>query len=257
MLQQLTDLGGTVPTEPSVAYFATAGTLTLGTFDYFGDYLYLQADQVVLNNQINTYTPGSEALPTINPDVIIQMLPYTSGRAITVESVMPLSPVAGTTYFTNSDHFQKFPGTSLFVGGAAYGGAVAVGQNGQVDIGGQNFLVASTSTVSGTENIVTTGLSNVVTTSPTPPPPPPPAPTEPVNTGTVNTVVQQTTTTTSPTETTTTTITEETVEANTPLEEEESTETLPEEPIDMVAALEEQPLVDGQVEVNGTVLTCQ
>jgi len=248
MLQQLTDLGGTVPTEPSVAYFAAAGTLTLGAFDYFGDYLYLQADQVVLNNPINTYTPGSEALPTINPDVIIQMLPYTSGHAIAVESVMPLSPVAGTTYFTNSDHFQKFPGTSLFVGGTAYGGAVAAGQNGQVDIGGQNFLVASTSTISGTENIITTGLSNVATTSPSPPP------TDPINTGVVNTLVQSTPT---PTDPTGDAIPEETVEAMVPTEEQTDSETTPEEPADMIAMLEEQPLVDGTIEVNNTVLTCQ
>ena len=88
------------------------------------------------------------------------------------------------------------------------------------------------------------------------------------STSPVSTVVQQTTATTNTTEPTTTTITEETVEANVPADE--STTTTPsgeepatsdsppvEEPIDMVALLEQQPLIEGQVEVNGTVLTCQ
>jgi hypothetical protein len=84
----------------------------------------------------------------------------------------------------------------------------------------------------------------------------------------VSTVVQQSTTTTNPTDPTSTTITEETVEANVPLDETQTAQTPGEEPttsdtppidepIDMVALLEKQPLIEGQVEVNGTVLTCR
>jgi len=85
------------------------------------------------------------------------------------------------------------------------------------------------------------------TTTTTPPP-------EPVNTGVVNTVVQQTTT---PTDPTGSSIPEETVQANVPPEEETGTEPTPDEPPDIIAMLEQQPLIDGQVEVNNTVLTCQ
>ena len=84
--------------------------------------------------------------------------------------------------------------------------------------------------------------------------PVPTPPTAPVNTGVVNTVSQQTST---PTDPTSSTITEETVEANVPTEEQTETETTPDGPVDMVALLERQPLVDGQVEVNNVVLSCQ
>ena len=70
----------------------------------------------------------------------------------------------------------------------------------------------------------------------------------------MNTVVQQTT---SPTDPAGSAIPEETVQANVPTEEQTGSETTPEGPVDVIAMLEQQPLIDGQVEVNNTVLTCQ
>jgi hypothetical protein len=212
----------------------------------------------------------------VNPNVVVQMQPFDTAQAIAVEDAAPTSPLAGTTYFTNSGHFSRFPGTSIMVGGSAVGGAIGLGQNGSVNIGGQNFLAATTATVSGIGNIVSTGLVGVAgTTAPPPPPPPtsppttsPPPTTTTTSTSPVSTVVQQSTTTTNPTDPTSTTITEETVEANVPLDETQTAQTPGEEPttsdtppidepIDMLALLEKQPLIEGQVEVNGTVLTCR
>jgi len=274
MLDAYAAYGGNVPGSGYAnAVFIAPNEVRLGNYDFYGDYLYLKSDLVTLNNTIDTWLPGSEGSPIVNPDVIIQMQPYSSGLAVGVEDQMPTSPMPGTTYYTNADHFSRFPGTSLFVGGAGYDGAVAIGQDGMIDIGGQNFLVASTAPITGAGNILTTGLSNVAgSLAPPPPPPPPPAPTPtteplpPVNTGVVNTFVQQTTSTT-PTETSATSVPQETVEANVPpeeqveastsSEEDSEVEPMPDAPVDMIAALESQPLVDGQVEVNGAVLTCQ
>jgi hypothetical protein len=159
------------------------------------------------------------------------------------------------TYYTAADHFSRFPGTTILAGGSLLNGSMAIGGNGAVNIGGQNFLAATTGTVTGIGNIVSTGLVGIAGVIP-----PPPTTTPPV-TGTVTTVVQQTTTTTDPTDPTDpggTTITEETVQTNLPTEEQTGTDTTPlEDPIDFIALLEQQPLVQGQIEVNTTVLACQ
>ena len=129
-------------------------------------------------------------------------------------------------------------------------GSVAIGSNGIVNIGGQNFLVATNGTVTGIGNIVSTGLVGIAGVIP-----PPPGTTVPITTGGVTTVVQQTT---DPTDPGVTPITEETVQTNLPPEEQTGTDTTPlEDPIDFIALLEQQPLVQGQVEVNTTVLACQ
>jgi hypothetical protein len=153
--------------------------------------------------------------------------------------------LAGTTYFTQADHFGRFPGTSLLLGGSSFAGPMLIGQNGTVNIGSKNFLGLTFGQVTGAGNIVSTGLVSLVGTTP-----------PPTTTGGVTTVVQQTTT--NPLDPTNTTITEETVDANLPSEEEAGTDdTDLEEPFDFIALLEEQPLVDGQIESNGMVLACR
>jgi hypothetical protein len=257
--QTLTDyaaLGGTIPgSSIANAAFVAPNSISLGSVDFFGEYIYLKSDALTLNQAINTYTPGSEASPVINPDVVIQMLPFDAARSVGVEQVFPTSPLAGVTYYTAADHFSRFPGTTILAGGSLLNGSMAIGGNGAVNIGGQNFLAATTGTVTGIGNIVSTGLVGIAGVIP-----PPPTTTPPV-TGTVTTVVQQTTTTTDPTDPTDpggTTITEETVQTNLPTEEQTGTDTTPlEDPIDFIALLEQQPLVQGQIEVNTTVLACQ
>jgi len=275
MITELFNLGA-IPSsalDPNLALVAPNG-ISLGFVDFFGDYIYLKSDTLTLNQSIGTWLPATDPVPgTVNPDVVVQMQPFDAARPIGVEALPPSSPVAGTTYFTNSGHFSRFPGTSLMVGGSLFGGAASIGQGGSINIGGQNFLLATSGTATGLGNIVSTGLVGsvgAVSPPPTSPPTtsPPPTTTTTTSTSPVSTVVQQTTATTNTTEPTTTTITEETVEANVPADE--STTTTPsgeepatsdsppvEEPIDMVALLEQQPLIEGQVEVNGTVLTCQ
>ena len=249
MLSAFSTVGGTIPTSSVANAAFVAPTVTLGSIDFFGDYMYLKANTLNLNQNIFPYVPGSEASPVPNQNFIAQMEPYTNGQNIVVEDVMP-SIQAGTTYYTNADHFQKFQGTSLFVGSSLYTGGVAIGQSGgAVNIGGQNFLAATSGNVSGIGNIVSTGLVAVVGAAP------PPTTTTTTTTGGVTTVVQQTTTTTDPTDPGGTTITDETLDSNLPSDEE--TDPTAGGEIDFVAILEQAPLVDGQIEVNGTVLTCQ
>jgi hypothetical protein len=252
--QTLTDyaaLGGTIPgSSIANAAFVAPNSISLGSVDFFGDYMYLKSDALTLNQAINTYTPGSEAAPVINPNVVIQMLPFDAARSVGVEQVFPTSPSPGVTYYTDADHFSRFPGTTIFAGGSLLNGSVAIGSNGIVNIGGQNFLVATNGTVTGIGNIVSTGLVGIAGVIP-----PPPGTTVPITTGGVTTVVQQTT---DPTDPGVTPITEETVQTNLPPEEQTGTDTTPlEDPIDFIALLEQQPLVQGQVEVNTTVLACQ
>jgi filamentous hemagglutinin family protein len=244
MLSEFALLGGTVPgsTLANAAFIAPDG-VTLGSFDFFGDYLYLKSDTLKLNQPIDTWLPGSEGAPVVNPNVIVQLLPFTASQAIAIEDVLP-SPVAGTTYYGNSSHFQRFPGTSLFVGGSLFGGPVTIGQNGTINIGGQNFLVATGGAVNGLGNIVSTGLVGIVGglgSSPSTTP------------GTFSTVVQQTVS-----DPTGSTIDPDWVDSQLTEEGEATTDTtLSEEPLDLIAMLEQQPLVDAELEVNNTVLTCR
>jgi hypothetical protein len=246
MLSEFALLGGTVPggTLANAAFVAPDG-VTLGSFDFFGDYLYLKSDTLKLNQPVDTWLPGSEGAPVVNPNVIVQMLPFTASQAIAIEDVLP-SPVAGTTHYSNSSHFQRFPGTSLFIGGSLFGGLVNIGQNGIINIGGQNFLVATSGAVIGIGNIVSTGLVGIVGGLGS-------SPTSSTTPGTFSTVVQQTVS-----DPTGSTIDPDWVDSQLAEEDEATTDTTPsEESLDLLAMLEQQPLVDAELEVNNTVLTCR
>jgi hypothetical protein len=243
MLSQLASLGVTTPSLsiPNGTFIAP-NEIKFGLLEFWGDYLYLQSNQITFTQDVLTLNP--ETFLT-NENVIVQMLPYSPNQTISIESVMPSSMLAGTTYFTQADHFGRFPGTSLLLGGSSFAGPMLIGQNGTVNIGSKNFLGLTFGQVTGAGNIVSTGLVSLVGTTP-----------PPTTTGGVTTVVQQTTT--NPLDPTNTTITEETVDANLPSEEETGTDdTDLEEPFDFIALLEEQPLVDGQIESNGMVLACR
>jgi len=238
MLVDFAALGGTVPgSSIANAAFVAPNEIQLGNVDLFSDYLYLKSDTLILNNPVGTWLPGTEPSPgTVNPNVIVQMTPYTAGRQVVVEDIEQASQ-SGVTRYSNDNHFQQFPGTSLFVGNSLFNGIVGIGQSGSINIGGQNFLVASTGSISGIGNIISTGIVGIVGTAPPPSPPPPTAPT-----GVLNTVLQQPT---------------DDPEPNVPTEEQTGTETTPDGSADMIAMLERQPLVGGQVEVNNVVLACQ
>lgn len=244
MLDAFALLGGTVPggTLANAAFVAPNG-VTLGSFDFFGDYLYLKSDTLALTQPVDTWLPGSEGAPVVNPNVIVQLLPFTASQAIAIEDLLP-SPVAGTTHYSNSGHFQRFPGTSLFIGGSLFGGPVTIGQNGTINIGGQNFLVATGGAVNGIGNIISTGLVGIAGGL---------GSTLPTAVGTFSTVVQQTVS-----DPTGSTIDPDWVDTQLVEEEEAATDTtLSEEPLDLIAMLEQQPLVDAELEVNNTVLTCR
>jgi hypothetical protein len=241
MLSQLASLGVSVPSSSVPNGVFIAPEINFGLLEFRGDYLYLKSDRLTFTQNVATLDPSGS---TINQDVIVQMLPYTSNRSIVIEGSLAggIPPLLGSTvtYYTQADHFGRFPGTSLLIGGSSFAGPMFIGQNGTVNIGSKNFLGLTFGQVIGANNIQTTGLFSIQGASPL----------------SVTTLVQQTTT--NPTDTTTTTITEETVDANLPSEEQTGTDDTPlEEPFDFIALLEEQPLVDGQIESNGMVLACR
>ena len=61
LLATLAALGGVRPLSdlPNAAFIA-GDQLTLGNFDFFGEYLYLRSDRVTLNSVVGTWLPGSE-----------------------------------------------------------------------------------------------------------------------------------------------------------------------------------------------------
>jgi hypothetical protein len=268
MLSELASLGVTVPSVPIANAAFRALDINLGTFDFFGDYLYLQADQLTLNSAIGTWLPGTEPTPgTVNPDVIVQMQPYTQTQAIAIESLMPSSQLTGTTYFTQADHFSRFPGTTLLLGGASFAGPMFIGQNGTVNIGTKNFLALTSGPVTGAGNIVTSppGLISVIGGVPTSPPSTTSSTTTTststtlTSTEVVTTYVQQTTISdpTSPTEIGGSTITEEAVEMNLPVEEAVAGITPSEEETTSGTAAGNEPTIESSSEeaVAGTPLS--
>jgi filamentous hemagglutinin family protein len=242
MLSQLASLGVSVPSSPIPnGTFIAPNEIKFGLLEFRGDYLYLQSDRLTFTQDVLTLDPLDETGTVINQNVIVQMLPYTSTQTLGIEAAsMSGVSVSGTTYFTQADHFSRFPGTSLLIGGSSFAGPMFIGQNGIVNIGSKNFLGLTVGQVIGASNIQTTGLFSIQGASPL----------------SVTTLVQQTTT--SPTDPTNTIITEETVDANLPSDEQTGADDAPlEEPFDFIALLEEQPLVDGQIESNGMVLACR
>jgi len=108
--------GGNVPGSTLANAVFEAPSVTLGTYDFYGDYLYLKADTLTLNQAVGTWLPGTEPSPgTVNPNVIVQMTPYTAGQQVVVEDIQQAFQ-PGVTRYSNNNHFQQFPGTSLFVG---------------------------------------------------------------------------------------------------------------------------------------------
>jgi hypothetical protein len=241
MLQILADDLGVIPSPGIEASLVlSAPELTVGGVDFFGDYISLRSDLLTLSQPINTWLPGSESSPTVNPDVVVHFTPHGGlSRPMGIEQTMPSSPVPGVTYFTQSDHFGRFPGTSLLLGGSNYAGDVVIGQNGIVDISpnpgdAKNFLALTSGTVTGAGNIVTSppGLISVIGGTPTSPSPSPTtssstttttttSPTTTTSTGFVTTFVQQSAPSdlTDPTDTGASTLTEESVSMNLQVEE--------------------------------------
>jgi hypothetical protein len=155
MISQMNALLGTSSTAVPEGIFIAPNEIKFGLLEFWGDYLYLQSNQITFTQDVLTLNP--ETFLT-NENVIVQMLPYSPNQTISIESVMPSSMLAGTTYFTQADHFGRFPGTSLLLGGSSFAGPMLIGQNGTVNIGSKNFLGLTFGQVTGAGNIVSTGL---------------------------------------------------------------------------------------------------
>jgi hypothetical protein len=105
--------------------------------------------------------PGVASLNPSAVDFLAQFTAYTAVMPIAVEQVRPAS-VTGVA-FTVSEHFSKWPGTTLIIGNSRIdnspaAGDITVGSNGTVDIGDQNILFATGGRVSGLSNLRSTGF---------------------------------------------------------------------------------------------------
>ncbi len=154
LLAKLAAWGISAPSGNPSAVFA-ADSVTLGQMTFYGDYLLLKANALDLRQPVATYRPGST---TVNANVLVQFTPYDWNQAIGVEAALPGSIAPNTVYFTQADHFAKFPGTTLAVGHSNYSGTIVIGSNGVVDIGSKHFAPVTQNSFSGLENIVTTGV---------------------------------------------------------------------------------------------------
>ncbi|HEY5789952.1 MAG TPA: hypothetical protein VIX81_04955, partial [Gammaproteobacteria bacterium] len=93
----------------------------------------------------------------------VQMLPYDPAWSLAIEQALPAGwqPVEGTSFFTVTEHFQQFPGTTFLLGGSGQGGGIGIGGSGtNVQGGTQNFVFSSGGEegVTGTGNFFGSGL---------------------------------------------------------------------------------------------------
>ena len=148
LLQALAAAGLSPGTPKPNAYFNAGGTLTLGKLTLTGNYMYLQGANITLLGPVST-PAGS----------VIQLAPTTGPATIGVEG----QPGTGSVLnLSNSLLLSLFPGTTLVIGNGAETGAVTLGSAGPFDIGSSNLIIDTTGTVTGLDNVTSTGLISTV-----------------------------------------------------------------------------------------------
>jgi len=143
--------------------------------------------------------PGVFSINPLKRDFLAQFTAYTPTKTVHIENSLPAELDGLGPYFTNDLHFKKLPGTTLLFGGALgpLGGTAAprigplvIGQNGTLNVGGQNAFFVGDGPVTGAGNLLSTGFVGGDIPPPPPPPPPPPVvdPQKPpgISDGTVN-----------------------------------------------------------------------
>ncbi|HET7921263.1 MAG TPA: filamentous hemagglutinin N-terminal domain-containing protein [Gammaproteobacteria bacterium] len=136
--------GLSVPAGAPNAALVAGGALSLGKFTLQGDYVYLEAGSYTLN--------GPVSVPT---QTLVQFVPLPLDGSISIE------PDSSTSAAVTLDEglLNLFPGATLLIGGTTTSGDVTIGTQGTITLsGGSNFLVDTTGTVTGLENVLSTGL---------------------------------------------------------------------------------------------------
>ncbi|HET7650999.1 MAG TPA: hypothetical protein VFL15_09915, partial [Gammaproteobacteria bacterium] len=126
------------------ATFVAGGTLGLGAMTLTGDYLYMEAGSYNLT--------GPVSVPSTT---VVQFAPTVLTGTIGIE------PGTSTTSQLNlsGSLLNLFPGTTLLVGATGVSGDVSIGKTGTITLSGNsNFLVDTTGTVTGLNNILSSGL---------------------------------------------------------------------------------------------------
>lgn len=127
--------------------FLAGTTLALGPVTSAGDYLVLQGDTLQLNGLITGPT-----------NLVVQIAPATPGQTIMIEQG-GTTPIAGTTLYSASSHFNQIDAATLVIGSSTYTGPMLIGDiTSGVDVTPANFIVATTGTVTGLGLVTTTGL---------------------------------------------------------------------------------------------------
>jgi filamentous hemagglutinin family protein len=126
------------------AVFKAGNSVTLGTLNLTGSYLYLQANNVSLLGPV-----------TVPKGTVVQFLPNGLVGTIDAEG----SGAAGATLNLNDTGlFNLFPdGITLVLGGAGQTGAVTLGSRGTFNIGSDNLIVYTTGSITSLGNVISTG----------------------------------------------------------------------------------------------------
>ncbi|HEX5339328.1 MAG TPA: hypothetical protein VFX47_00425 [Gammaproteobacteria bacterium] len=145
LLAVLSPLGLAPTSSNPNALLVAGGQLQLGGINFTGSYLYMQAAGV------NVLGPVTTA-----PGALIQFAPPAVGDAVGIEN---LPATTADINLSNQQFLGQFPAVTLAIGNSDQSGNVDIGANGTIVLpDGTNFLVLTTGTVTGLENISSTGL---------------------------------------------------------------------------------------------------
>jgi filamentous hemagglutinin family protein len=149
---------GPLSSAPNATFIA-GGDLTLGDLSMTGSYLYLQAASVAILGKV-----------TVPKGTVVQVAPIDPAATIGFED----KPAKGSDFnLSNSDFLSLFPQITLVLGTSAETGAATLAGNGNIDIGDDNLVVATSGTITGLEKVTSTGLVTSLLSILGPPVPPP------------------------------------------------------------------------------------
>jgi filamentous hemagglutinin family protein len=145
---------GLTAVGPNAAFRARGDLLFRGGL-HFSDpdtpYVIFQTDGIL------DFGPGVTAEP--HEDFLAQFTTFDANADIRVEE----SPEFGPANFYNSLHFSRLPGTTILLGSGslqtgAHLGRILVGGGGPINLGGQNFLVATKGVSSVSPGVTSRGF---------------------------------------------------------------------------------------------------
>jgi hypothetical protein len=147
VVQALQSVGiGPASADPNGTFIA-GGTVMIGSLDFNGTYLWVQANDVA--------TPTGAV--SVNPATVVQFTPVSLTNTVGVEE----STVGvGATNYVNVGLFSQLAGPTVVVGSSAqpFSGDVVIGTNGPVNFGALNFVCVTTGECTGLELVQSTGI---------------------------------------------------------------------------------------------------